>query len=487
MDLTSKVFIGVRWMAFGRLASALCSWGITLIVIRILSPDDYGLLNIGMIVIGLTTMIGEFGIQAALIRLESISTTILRQCFGIIILSYFGLAAIVVVTSPLVASFYNEDRLLQILPALAIPMILTAFTQIPSTLLLRDMNYKPPAIIAVVATLLSSFATLTVALLGGGVWALIVGQIVMVGSTAIGLNFVAPFPHFPSFSFVGMSKILTFGVNILMQRVAWWLYSSIDRILIGKLLSVSELGYYSVALHLASIPRDKIAGIINQVAYPAFARLNSDRALAESYLLKALSLMAAIFLPIFFGMSVVAAEAVPLVLGEKWSPAIIPMTLLPLVMPFRMLTTPIGEAVNALGHPIIVFVNLLFSIVIMTAATIIGARWGTDGVATGLCVAVLINIIFMLFMTKRITGIGPKKFAGTLYKPFAATMVMCVIVFVAIYGLGSMIEETDLQATWIPWVALVSYVLLGVSSYTVALFLIDRQIFSQIRKLLIPN
>ena len=479
MTISDSVFKGLRWAAFGRLATALITWCITFFVIRLLAPEDYGLLNMGMVVIALTAVVGEFGLQAALIRLESVTTLILRKAFGIILLSYLGLALIIVLMTPLVAAFYHEERLNQILPVLTIPVILSAFHQIPYTLVMRQMNYKPGALISVGAALVGSLGTLTVALLDGGVWALIAGQIIIAAVTAIGFNILSPFLHLPSFNFAGMSSIASFGAKIIFQRIAWWLYSSIDQILIGRLLSTADLGIYFLALHLSSIPRDKIAGIINEVAYPAFSRLQADGQEIKSYLAKGLSLISLVFFPVFFGMSVVAAEAVPLILRETWRPAIIPMMLIPLTMPFRMLTTPIGEAMNALGHPRLVLYTILISIVLVAGMAWFGSQWGVNGVASGLCVAVMINVVVCFAITGRITGLGVLDFLGLLAKPLFAASVMYIAVggsIVLTYGWSdptNLVAAGDLEG-WHALAAMIGHVVVGLANYVGVIWLIDR-------------
>jgi teichuronic acid exporter len=479
MTISDAVFKGLRWAAFGRLVTALITWCITFFVIRLLSPEDYGLLNMGMIVIALTAVVGEFGLQAALIRLEHVTTEILRKAFGIILLSYLGLALIIILITPFIAEFYREERLNQILPILTIPVILSAFHQIPYTLVMRKMNYKPGALISVSAALLGSLGTLAVALMDGGVWALIVGQIIIAVVTVVGFNILSPFPYLPLFNFTGMSSIVTFGAKIIFQRIAWWLYSSIDQILIGRILSTADLGIYFLALHLSSIPRDKISGIINEVAYPAFSRLRSEGQEVKSYLSKALSLISLVFFPVFFGMSVVAAEAVPIILGETWRPAIIPMMLIPLTMPFRMLTTPIGEAMNALGHPRLVLYTILISLVMVAGMTWFGSRWGVNGVASGLCIAVLFNVFICFVITRRITGLGLRDLSGAIAKPLSAAMVMYVAVGAAIiltYGFGdptNLVPPGALES-WHALAAMLGHVVVGLVCYGGIIYLIDR-------------
>ncbi len=489
MSISDAVFRGLRWAAFGRLLTALISWCITFFVIRLLQPEDYGLLNMGMVVIGLTAVIGEFGLQAALIRLETVSTEILRKAFGIILLSYTALALLIVLITPLIADFYNEERLLRIIPVLAVPVVLSAFHQIPYTLLMREMNYRPGALISIGSALIGSVSTLVVALMGGGVWALITGQIAVAAVTAIGFNIMSPFPHLPLFNFKGMASIVTFGSKIIFQRIAWWLYSSIDQILIGRLLSAADLGIYFLALHLSSIPRDKIAGIINEVAYPAFSRLHAEGQEIKSYLQKATNLIAMVFFPVFFGMSAIAPEAVPIVLGETWRPAIVPMMLIPLTMPFRMLTTPVGEAVNALGHPRLMIFTILLAIAFVAGAAWYGSRWGVNGVATGLCIAVMCNVVICLTVTGHITGMRLHDFAAAISRPLAGALAMYAAVglaVVATYGwrapslLVDRATAGSIQAIFV----LLAHIAIGAATYAAVMFLIDRAAFVRLRSVL---
>ncbi|WP_336511698.1 oligosaccharide flippase family protein [Candidatus Accumulibacter phosphatis] len=115
-------------------------------------------------------------------------------------------------------------------------------------------------------------------------------------------------------------------------------YSQADMFVAGKLLGKEALGFYSVAMHLASLPVQKVSGILNQVAFPAFSKIQNDSATVKLHVLKSVRILSFLSFPVLWGISSIAPEIVQLLLGPKWEPAILPLQILPMIMPLRMIS-----------------------------------------------------------------------------------------------------------------------------------------------------
>ena len=303
MNLPNSVLSALRWSASARLASQIITWAMTLVVIRILAPTDYGLLAMATAVITFLVMLAEFGLGTALVQAKEVDTAMLRNAFGLVLAIDFALTAVLVLGAPLVAAFFDEPRLVLIIRVLAIQFVIAAFSVIPDSLLQRGMVFRGKSLIDLASAVLGGIASLSLALAGAGVWALVGGMLLSQTVKTVGVNIISPFAHLPGFSPKGMRSLLLFGGHVTIVQVVWTLVSQIDVIIGGRWLGKEVLGLYSVAMHLASLPNQKISGIINQVAFPAFARIQEDIKQVSKHLLMVFRLLSFFAFPVGWGIS----------------------------------------------------------------------------------------------------------------------------------------------------------------------------------------
>ena len=154
-----------------------------------------------------------------------------------------------------------------------------------------------------------------------------------------------------------------------------------DVFIVGRILGKEILGVYSIALHLASLPMQRVNGIINQVTVPAFASIQTDLNLIKNYALKTCRLINFIAFPVFWGISCIAPEIVMVLLGDKWIEAIKPLILIPLIMPFIMTYYMIGMILTSIGKPHITVLNMFFQLIIMAVGFLVGVNFGIIGVS----------------------------------------------------------------------------------------------------------
>ena len=431
MVLRDKVLSGFGWMAGTKILSQAFSWAVTLIVVRLLSPGDYGLMAMATLVLTFLNLVSEMGLSSAIVQRKDISESIIRQCFGLILIFNFVLLTLVYLSAPFISAFFAEPELLPVVQVLALSFLITAFTIVPEALLEREMNFKKISIINLVSAVIAALITLVLALTGSGVWALVLGNIAMVLIKAIGYNFVNARVIIPSFSLVGMKSISSFGGMVALERTLLFFYTQADSFIIGKIFGKEILGIYSVAAHIASLPMQKISGVINQVAFPAFSSIQSDKQAVAQYVLKAARLMSFTTFPIFWGLSSVSPEFVKVILGEKWLDAILPLQLLTLIMPFRMLGNIMSPVLRGIGRADTAVINLGLSAVIMTSAFLIGTKWGLLGVCYAWLIAYPLVYSIVITRSMRVFAIPLGSYLKSLLKPGIAALGMYLSVYYA--------------------------------------------------------
>lgn len=466
MTLRRQIMSGLRWSVGIRFASQVFTWAITLVVVRLLSPADYGLLAMATIFVAFLYMIAEFGMGPSVVQQAEITLPELRKAFGLVLAIHASLFLMLMLAAPLIAAIFDEPRLVAVLRVLSGLFLISGFQVIPEALLQRQMEFRRRSLNDFAGAILGSLTTLMGALVGWGVWALVAGSFVNQLWKSVGLNRIAPFLHRPDFSLKGTRHLLVFGGNLTAAQILWFLVNQTDVFIAGKWLGKEQLGFYSVAMHLASLPNGRIMGIINQVAFPAFSRMQHDSARVASGVLTGVRVLAFFAFPILWGISSVAPEFVSLILGVKWIPATVPLQVLALIMPLRMMSSFMPNALQGIGRSDILLWNVIFAALVMPAAFMVGVHWGLEG----LSVAWLIvsPLVFLENMRRALPPLGLRlrNLGVALARPALAGALM----YATVEGTRYLLPPMTTGA-----VKLGTLIAVGGLTYTAAALVLNRQ------------
>ena len=424
MSLRSSVLLALRWSAGLRIASQVATWAMTLIVIRLLSPADYGLMALASIVMAFLMMINELGIGPALVQRESLDDSILGQAFGIALVSNLLLMATVWFASPLVAAFFEEPELIPIIRLLSVQFLLIPLAVLPEAMLLRRLDLKKKSIVDLIANIAGGVTGLVLAWTGHGVWSLVWGSLVLMALRSIGFIAAAPCFVKPEFSLSKAKDLLTFGALITADRLLWFLYSRADVVIIGKILGTELLGIYAVAMQVASLPLQKVNSVLNEVAFPAFSRIQNDPEQVRFYLSKATRTVSFLAFPIFFGISSVAPHFVSVVLGDQWTESVLPLATLACIMPLRMISNIVTSSLQGIGRVGVSVGNLLYASVIIPVAIYVGSGYGLLGVCIAWLIAFPLVTVIEIVRSKPYIGMGVGAFVQVFYRPFFGSLIM---------------------------------------------------------------
>lgn len=468
MDIRSKVMSALRWSAAARILGQLISWSVTIMVIRQLSPGDYGLMAMAMVVVSLLILLNTLGLDAVLVQQKALHEQMRRQVFGVVIVLNTAFFLLVLLGAGAVAAFYDEPALTPVLQVLSVQFLLLIFETLPQSRLERDIDFARRSIVDLVTLVLGSLVTLVLALAGFGVWALVWGTLASNATRMIGLNLICRNLVWPSFSLRGMTQHFSFGGFVTVDRGLWYLFSESDKFVGGKLLGNHLLGYYTVASQLASLPIHKITGLLNSVAFPAFSQAHASTTAdtVAGYLLKATHLLGIAAFPVFFGISCTAGPLIEVLLGEKWLPAAPLLQLMGLVMPFRLLSNIFPPLLWGIGHPRTSASNLLIAAILMPVAFVLGTRWGVIGLAYAWLGMYPLVFVLTAARTCRLVGVSLGDYAGQIVRPLAAGGVM----YGAVYLTATLVDGASGD-----WLHLLLLVTVGVIGYYGAIALIDRK------------
>lgn len=467
MEIRGKVVSALRWSAASRSLGQLVSWVITIVVIRLLSPGDYGLMAMAMVVVSFLVLLNTLGLDAVLVQQKELHEQTRRQVFGVVIIVNVFMFALVFLGAEYVAALYGEPALMPVMQVLSVQFLLLIFETLPQSSLERDIDFARRSIVDLVTLVIGSLTTLVLALAGEGVWALVWGAVATNATRMIGLNLIRPSLLWPSFSLRGMGRHFSFGSFVSFDRGLWFLFSESDKFIGGKILGNHLLGYYAVASQLASMPIHKISGLLNSVAFPAFSRVHAEggNEAVGGYLLKATRLLGIVAFPVFLGISCTAEPLIGLLLGSKWLPAAPLLQLMGLVMPFRLLSNVFPPLLWGVGHPRTSASNFLIAALLMPVAFFIGTRWGVVGLAYAWLLMYPVVFIVTAARTCAMVAVSLSDYSRQILRPLAAGLAMyAAVMWAASVAYGAPGD----------WTYLVQLVVTGALVYAGTMLVVDR-------------
>ena len=464
-DLQARFASGLRWMATGRLLAQLLSWVGTIFVMRMLAPADYGLAALCTAIIGAMAMVAELGLGAGLIQAPTLSREQVRSVFGASLL--FGLAgAVLVVTlAPVLGWFFRAPEVVPLIQVSALQLLLGPLALIPEAALRREMAFRGASIIELAAGLLASAATVWLAWKGAGVWALIWGPLAGIVLRVLLFNLLAPQRLWPTLRMGPARGLIGFGFKLALSRITGYMLSQSDVLIAGRVLDKTALGEYSVAMHLAMLPVTKVMGIVNQVTYPAIAELNRSGVEVRPHLLVGLRLMSHALIPLLWGLGAIAPWLIPLLLGPAWTQAVLPMQIVCLALPLRVVSTLMATAVQGLGHAAVDLANTATG-VLLPLCFLIGVQFGAPGLAAAWLVGLPMLVGLNLHRSRSVLRLGIR---ATLRAMAPAGLCSASMAGVVIGG-GKILGDT---ASTAPGMA--ALILLGTTSYAALFWWGDRK------------
>jgi PST family polysaccharide transporter len=380
-DLDRSLLSGLVWTGGMRWTTQIFSWLSTLVVARILTPTDYGLVGMAGVYVGLIELVNEFGLGTAIVQRRELNESQLARLGGLAVLLGCVFFAVSVAVSGLLADFFGQSAVRWIVIVLSTRYITSGFRVLPRSLLNRDLEFRKLAWIDGVEAVVLTGGTLLLAVLGLRYWALVLGALIS-GLLAAAMT-LAWRPHrlaWPS-DFQSIAREVTFGWQMAVARVAWYAYSNADFAVVGRFLGSVAMGAYTFGWNIASIPVDRISGLLNRVTYAVFAAVQDQKSELRRYLLRLTEGLALITFPISIGVALVSDHFVLGILGEHWRPAIAPLRLLAIAAPIRSVMVLFTQVLLATGQAKRNMQFTLIAACILPVLFYIGSRWGTAGVA----------------------------------------------------------------------------------------------------------
>ncbi len=315
---SAKVVKGMAWNSADRVLSAVISFALGLVLARMLSPSDYGLVALLYIFFAIANSLADSGFGTALIRKKDRTDEDCSTAFLFNMAASLLLAGAFFLGAPLVAKFYGEPRLVWIMRVSAMTVVLNGLSVVQSARLTVKMDFRSLAVASVGSVILGCAAGIVFAYLGYGCWALVAMMTVSAVARMLAVwGFSRWLPKF-AFSMASFRSLFGFGMKITLAGLVHSIYSNIHGVLIGRFFSVRDLGLYNRGAHFAQIPGETVGAVMVTVNYPLLADIQDEN---ERLRVKYASLMRhSMFavVPVVFGLAAVAEPMVECIIGRHW-------------------------------------------------------------------------------------------------------------------------------------------------------------------------
>ncbi|GEM_PF-664511 len=415
---------GVRWVGIGQVGNRLLSMASTIVLARLLMPEDFGVIALARLVLGFILLLSAWGIDAAIIVEEKRVKQIANVAFWINLAIMVILAIIVFILSPWVKKFYATPILQPILIWMGVGLVLQSFELVPRTLLNRELNYKYLTIVNLTVESFTNFLVILLAFLGCGVWSLVIPQILASPLRLVPYWIRSRWHPSLYIERTDLKRVLSFGKSVLGAELVRYLNTNADYFLIGKLLSKAKLGYYMFAFNLANWPVENIVKVINTVSLPALSKLQSNLAELRRLYLRMTELIALVTLPIFGILVGITHELVVVVYSQKWIPAVRPLQIIVIYGIMRSLFAPAGRIFLIQKKPhYLFFINLLQLPLLITAIWFGIQEAEILGVAVGVAIVLSLGGVTTLIVISKMLSMPIIEFAKVLRAGFICTLI----------------------------------------------------------------
>lgn len=438
--LKQKTITGTIWSFIDSFANQGIQFIAGIVLARILSPREFGLIGMLTIFIALSQSFIDSGFTNALIRKKNCTqtdySTVFYFNFVVGIIFYF----ILFFSAGSISVFFNEPQLELLLQVLGIGLILNALGIIQRTILTKDINFKLQTRVSIAASTLSGIIAIAMAFNGFGVWSLVALTLSRFGFTSFFLWMWAKWKPSLTFSTRSFKDLFSFGSKLLISGLIDTVYRNIYYFIIGKYFSAVELGYFTRADQFQALPSQQLTGVFGRVSYPILSTIQNDvKKLRNAYkqIIKSTMLITFVFM---LGMAAIAKPMILTLIGEQWLPSVIYLQMLCFVGMFYPLHALNLNMLKVLGRSDLFLRLEIIKTVLAVPVIIIGILYGIKIMILGMLINTIIAYYLNSFWSGKLIGYSSFEQVKDIFPSFLLAFTVAAIVYI----IGNVIDFSNI-------------------------------------------
>jgi O-antigen/teichoic acid export membrane protein len=400
------------WTASSNGLNAVLKVVVLIVLARLLSPADFGIVSAALIVIGFSAIFSQLGLGPALVQRRELEPRHIQTAFAASVVFGLLLAGLLWATAPAIARFFHIENSVEVLRTLAWVFPIKGLSGVAECLVQRDLRFRWLATRDVLSYALGyGLVGIALAWAGWGVWSLVVAQITQTVLNAAMLLSVRPPALRPLPSWRAFVELMDFGAGFTAARIANFMAQQGDNLVVGRVLGPQALGIYTRAYQLMAVPTTLFGDVLDRVLFPTMARVQGDPPRLAAAYLQAVASIALVMLPIGVIMTVLAPEVIVVLLGSRWVEVIPPFQVFAIGLLFRTsykMSDSISRATGAVYRR--AWRQAIYAALVFAGAWV-GSRWGVTGVSVGVLVSLLINFVLMADLSLAVAHTTWRRFA----------------------------------------------------------------------------
>jgi O-antigen/teichoic acid export membrane protein len=442
-NVASRLMKGSLWLSAARALVNVLSLVSTIVLARLLSPGDFGLVALATTMMAIVTSVTDMSLSSALVRHSAPTRTHFDAAWTLNALRGLVLGGLFAAASLPAARLYDDPRLVRVMVVLGFSLFLSGLTNPRSIMLQRDLVFWQDFVLHVSQKFVGVAVSIVIACVDHSYWALVLGVLAMEATNVLVSYTILPFR--PRVCFEHVKELLSFSVWLTAGQIVDTLNWRFDQLVIGKGLSVAALGHYTVGSNLAQMPTRETTAPLTNVIFPAFSSIRADRGrLAQAYQ-RAQTFVTAIALPAGFGAALVADPLIRLTMGDKWEPAIFVVQVLASVFALQTLGSLSQPLYMAQGETRLLFIRNLqmlgIRVPLIAAGLILG---GLKGVVIARVISGIVSIYFSMRLVRRSTDLSLREQLSGNSRAFISVALMSISAALVSPYLGHGSDHTSL-------------------------------------------
>ncbi len=460
-ELKRAMAVGAAWMMALRVSYRLIGLVSTVILARLLTPDDFGVAAIAMSVFALVNIFTQFGFETVLIQRKKFNVDDYNTAWTYNLLFGFASALVLFFSSEYIGQFYDNKDIEHVTIATSILFILHGLRNIGVVDFQKNLTFDKEFKLQIVPKFISFFVIICLAFYLRNFWALVIGGIVLKAMEVVSSYLMHPFR--PSFSLRKSKDLFGFSKWLFVNNVLAFIDTKSPELILGKLMSPHAVAIYSLASEIGKLTTGEVIANLNRAIYPGYAKVSSDLQKLRDLYMDSVRVIALIAMPLGTGVALVSAYIVPIMLGDQWLVAIEPVVYIALGGSVTALKSNSNYVYLALGKPQIgtaeLFIRGMIFVPLMVYLMDIN---GVVGVAQSFLITSILMFFVSIFILKAVLHISVYTQLKLYVKPLVATLVMALFVgmFTTQFAAGNQL------------ISLLFAVVIGVVSYVGTVLLV---------------
>jgi lipopolysaccharide exporter len=460
--IRTRLANGAIWVATARGLTNLFAFLSTLVLARLLTPADFGLVALATTMLAVLSALTELSLANALVHHVEPTNEHLNTAWSLNMMRGVLIGLLFCAIADPIASLYKDPRLMPIMIVLGLTSIMSGATNPKIVMFARNLVFRQDFILTVLSKFAGFLTALVAALIYRSYWALVIGSVTTQLSTILLSYLICP--YLPRASLRHASDLWSYSVWLWLGGIVNTLNWKSDQLLIGGSLGPADLGYYTMGDNLAAMPTREATAPLVQTLFPVFARLRSDPPKLRRAYCSTQTFLSAVALPIAIGCALIAEPLVSLTMGEKWLPAVPVIQVLSCVYGLQTLSTAVQPLAMAQGRTRRLFGRDFLNLIIRLPTVIIGLLLGgITGIIYARAITGTVAILINMGLVSEIIGTPVMAQLAVNLRSLLSVAVMAFAVFAAERVIGTRGTSAQMAGAILSLIALGGAVYLGVS------------------------